>query len=153
MMRGIRSIVMQGAGAALLLSCVAALAGCGRSQPAWSLEPMPYDSSEQGFVDAALDIYIAGSYYSNTRAEAMNQVYPVTVDLPDAVCVGLHVRPKTPAEIGQEMTICFDKSTGEVLTKYYPDVRAEFQHIPDKFKRPRYGEVDDFAGNTEAAKP
>jgi hypothetical protein len=38
-------------------------------------------------------------------------------------------------------TICFDNDTGELLTNFNLDLKPEYQHIPDKLKRPHYGDV------------
>jgi hypothetical protein len=121
-----------------LALCACLLSGCGRKNfRQWSeTAPLAYTDSDRHYVELALDAYTARSRM--TREEALKAVYPLVVDFPDAVCVAMHHRP---GHTDSMTTICFDNKTDELLTYFHSDLKPQFQHIPDKLKRPQYGEV------------
>jgi len=96
--------------------------------------PLSYSDRDSYYVEQALNIYT--SHSTMTYAQALEEVYPLVVDFPDAVCVALHHRP---GWTDSESTICFDNKTDELLTNYHSDLVG--QHIPEKLSRPHYGDV------------
>jgi hypothetical protein len=64
---------------------LAGTSACRSSKTVRENTPVPYAVSEQIFVDKALDAYTAHSTMSHE--EALRQVYPVAVELPDTVCI------------------------------------------------------------------
>lgn len=75
--------------------------------------PAPYDQTDKPLVDRALDIYGGGSM---SRKDVLRTRYPVVVRLPEMTCVGLNLRRWM---LGQDRTICFRNSDGEVVVDYH----------------------------------
>ena len=96
--------------------------------------PLHYNDSDRHYVELALDVYTAHSIM--THAQALEEVYPLVVDFPGAVCVALHHRP---GWTDSESTICFDSKSDALLTDYRSDVKG--QHMPAELSPPHYGEV------------
>jgi hypothetical protein len=109
---------------------------CRSSKSVRENTPVPYSAGEQIFVDKALDAYTAHSTMS--REQALREVYPVSVALPDAVCIGLHPRP---GWADGDATMCYDTNSGDLLTNYQPDTLMKYQHVPAKLAPPHYGNV------------
>jgi hypothetical protein len=119
-----------------LMAMLIGTSACRSSKSVRETTPVPYGPYEQVFVDKALDAYTAHSTMS--REQALREVYPVAVELPDTVCIGLHPRP---GWADGDSTMCYDVHSGDLLTNYSPDMQMKYQHVPAKLSPPHFGNV------------